>query len=250
MSKNTRTTRAVKAVHAPPALHSTRQLEVYMEPLNLRQLQNVWRKVIQDKDARRALKRLARDGFAMSKLIPQDATFLHPNWADYLAGIPLVPYRASRRRTHRSHSFYKHRGVVRAMREFAANAKGPFCDYTIAGREESDPSDLRDIGRRLEEAAELVEKFLSWNWYMREKNPRNALIAELRWTVRSRTGKPHDAELSTLIDAAFRAAGHPEGIYIDSTTLDRIEKREKESRMKATARLRARLSVGSARKPE
>jgi hypothetical protein len=92
---------------------------------------------------------------------------------------------------------------------------------------------LTDLADR---AASFIEKFLSWDWYIRERNPRNVLIAELRWTIRDRTGKPHDRELSTAIDAAFRAAGR-EVLRLDNTTLDRIEKREKEIRVKSFRRL-------------
>jgi len=92
---------------------------------------------------------------------------------------------------------------------------------------------LTDLADR---AASFIEKFLSWDWYIRERNPRNALIAELRWTIRNRSKKPHDRELSTAIDAAFRAAGR-EVLRLDNTTLDRIEKREKEIRVKSFRRL-------------
>ena len=62
---------------------------------------------------------------------------------------------------------------------------------------------------------------------MRYINPRNSVIATLRWTIRDRTGKPHDRELNVLTDAAFRAAGYKDGYYLDSATLDRIEKRQR-----------------------
>ena len=75
----------------------------------------------------------------------------------------------------------------------------------------------------------------------RDRNPRNALIAELRWVIRWRTGSPHDRELTILIDAAFQAAGVKNGFYIEPSALDRIEKREKEGRVKAVSRFRSRL---------
>jgi hypothetical protein len=62
------------------------------------------------------------------------------------------------------------------------------------------------------------------------------VIALLRWTIRNRTGSPHDFELATLIDAASHAAGKS-GIYLDATTLARIEKLEMEGRVKAACRL-------------
>jgi hypothetical protein len=51
------------------------------------------------------------------------------------------------------------------------------------------------------------------------------------------TGRPHDTQLNVLIDAAFYAAGRKDGFHMDATALDRIEKRERESRMKATAKI-------------
>jgi len=102
--------------------------------------------------------------------------------------------------------------------------------------------EVLDISRRLRDTADFLEHFFRWDWYTRDQNPRNAIIAELRWTIRHRTGRPHDAELSALIDAAYRAAGIEEGCYIDATALDKIEKREKEGRVKATRRLRSRGS--------
>jgi hypothetical protein len=89
----------------------------------------------------------------------------------------------------------------------------------------------------------MLEHFLSWDYYVRYLNSRNALIAELRWTIRERTGRPHDRDLNILIDAAFRAAGNKEGCYIDAATLDRIEKRQKESRVKANRRIRSLISA-------
>ena len=84
----------------------------------------------------------------------------------------------------------------------------------------------------------MLEHFLSWDYCIRNLNPRHALIAELRWTIREKTGKPHDRELNILIDAAFRAAEVEEDFDIDPATLDRIEKRQKESRVKAHRRTR------------
>jgi hypothetical protein len=84
----------------------------------------------------------------------------------------------------------------------------------------------------------MNERFLSWNYYVRYVNRRNALIAELGWTIRERTGRPRDRELNALIDAAFRAAGCNKGCYIEPTTLDRIEKREKEGRQRVNRRIR------------
>jgi hypothetical protein len=98
------------------------------------------------------------------------------------------------------------------------------------------PLHLKELPDLADSAARFLEKFTSWDWSIRERNPRNASIAELRWTIRQRTGKPQDRELSTLIDAACRAAGRPV-LCLDDTTLDRIEKREKEVRVKSMRRM-------------
>lgn len=211
--------------------------ELGMRAIPLEQLRAVWKGILADKDARKALVELERAGFRIGHLSPGDPTFSHPNWADMVAGIPLVPCRAARRRIHRS-SANRYRKLVKEMREFAAAEKHPFCSLAIATAEANRATENRRVlADRIEEAASLVEKFTSWDWYIRERNPRNALIAELRWTIRDRTGSPHDPQLQKLIDAAFRAAGKEKTEYIEPTTLDRIEKREKESRVKATKRL-------------
>jgi hypothetical protein len=122
------------------------------------------------------------------------------------------------------------------LRNFARRFDDPFCETRLISTGSTTiltNEGLPDLANR---AASFIEKFLSWDWYIRERNPRNALIAELRRTIRDRTGKPHDRELSTVIDAAFRAAGRRE-MQLDNTTLDRIEKREKEIRVKTFRRL-------------
>jgi hypothetical protein len=58
----------------------------------------------------------------------------------------------------------------------------------------------------------------------------------LRSTVRYLTGTPHDSVIAILIDAALSAAGK-KCIFLDPHTLERIEKREKEGRIKAARRL-------------
>jgi hypothetical protein len=63
------------------------------------------------------------------------------------------------------------------------------------------------LGEDLSKAASVLEHFLSWDYLVQYLNPRNAVIAELRWTTRDRTGRSHDRNFNILIDAAFRAAG-------------------------------------------
>jgi hypothetical protein len=126
--------------------------------------------------------------------------------------------------------------LVTALRNFARQFDDPFLETRLISTRDTTillHEGLPDLADR---AASFIEKFLSWDWYIRERNPRNTLIAELRWTIRDCTGEPHDRELSATIDAAFRAAGRKE-LRLDNTTLDRIEKREKETRVKSFRRL-------------
>ena len=214
-----------------------------MKDFTLKQLQQVWSKILKDENARQALERLEKDGFEILHLTPHDATFVHPNWSDYITAIPFLSNRPSRRRIHRKTALHKHWPLARALRQLAEKVDDPFSDVSIVSKTNCSLSEIRKLSRHLIETAEFVEKFLSWDWYTRDCNSRNALIAELRWETRSRTGRPHDSELSVLIDAAFRAAGVKEGYYIDATALDRIEKRQKEGRVKATRRLRRDLGT-------
>jgi hypothetical protein len=139
----------------------------------------------------------------------------------------------------------KHRPLVGALRKLAQELNDPFCEVHLLGSTDLSAFEIPRLGNKLDETADFLEKFLSWDWYTRDRNPRNAVIAELRWQIRRRTGKPHDAELAALIDAGFRAVGFKQGIYIDPTALDRIEKREKEGRVKAMSRLRSRARISS-----
>ena len=210
----------------------------HAEPFTTERLCGIWKKIRSDTEARRALKRLHKAGFRISRLKPSDATFKHPNWADYFAALPLLPNAPSTRRIHRKISFQKYWPLVRELRKFAAKVNNPFVEVGIFSKRDLPCPAIATIPEDLLKAASVLEHFLSWDYYERHRDRRKALLAELRWTIRQRTGRPHDHELNTLIDASFRAAGYKEGPYIDSTTLDRIEKRVKESRVKATRRIR------------
>jgi hypothetical protein len=209
----------------------------------LQKMTDVWQQILRDDDGRRALESLKRAGFPVLHLSPRDPTFRKPCWADYIAGIPLVPYQASRRRMYMKGSSLASSSITRQLRSLSDDLRDPFCDVSIRITKDIPPSNISGVVQQLIETADFIDEFSKWRWTTRHRNPRNALIAELRWTIRHRTGRPHDAELSALIDAAFRAAGVKNGCYIDASVLDRIEKREKESRVKATARFRFRTEV-------
>ena len=201
----------------------------------LGQLNSVWSGLQRDPIARNALDQLKQAGFDIGHLSPRDPTLRDPSWADHIAAIPLLESRPSRSHFHRRASLRKHLPLVGALRSFARQYGDPICEKRVISPRDITISLLEDLPDLANRAASFIEKFLSWDWYIRERNPRNVLIAELRCTIRARTGEPHDRELSTVIDAACRAAGRDE-LYLDNTTLDRIEKREKECRVKAFQR--------------
>jgi hypothetical protein len=210
----------------------------------LGQSNSVWNGVLKDETARAALDQIKQAGFDIGHLRPRDPTFQSPSFADYVAAMPLLEDRPTRRDIHRHDSLRKHRPLVRALRNFARKCDDPFASVSLIKTRDRELQLGEDLGDLAARSASFVEKFLSWDWCVIEKNRRNALIAELRWTIRRRTGKPHDRELSTIIDAAYRAAGRT-GPCLDNTTLDRIEKRVKETRVKAVGRLNFYAGVSS-----
>jgi len=231
--------------NAGPVKKSAIMSSEHRERFTTEQLCDLWEKILLNADARRALKRLDEAGFRISHLKPSDATFKHPSWADYIAALPLLPNKPSSRRIHRRSRFGRYWPLVRELRELAATMNMPFVEVTIFSRRDYPGPAVDTLRGELLKTASMLEHVLRWDCLVEHRNPRNALIAELRWTIRQRTGRPRDRELSALIDAAFRAAGYKEGCYIDSTALDRIEKRQKESRMKATKRIRCLISKSS-----
>jgi hypothetical protein len=198
------------------------------------ELKAVWRGVLADSDARKALAKLKRDGFAIDHLTP--GTPNYETWADYIAIIPFLPNRHSRRQIHRGKTLRKHLSLVRAMHHFSAKAKDPFCEIQVDQKSITLLEASREFGAEVGRAADVIEQFISSNWFTRDRNPRNAVIAALRWMIRYRTGTPHDSELAALIDAALTAA-NKECIFLEPRTLERIEKRELEGRVSAACRL-------------
>jgi hypothetical protein len=195
----------------------------------------VWGTILTDPDAKGALTRLRRDGFAIDHLMPDDSG--HLCWADYISAIPFFPNRPSRRQLHKAKALRKHLPLVTVLRQLIAKSSEPFCEIRRNTKKGIFVGLDPKLAHELAAAADLVEEFLTWDWYTRDRNNRNSVIAALRWKIRQSTGTPHDRELGTLIYAAFRAAGIKEDFYLDATTLDRIEKLDKEGRIKATYRL-------------
>ncbi len=228
---------------------SQRDREKGLKLPTLDQLKSVWNGVLKDPEALRALDRLERAGFKIKDLGPHDPTFRRPCWADYIAAIPLLESRPARSRFHCGRTMRKYRPLVEALRDFGRYVDDPSSGVTLISTRDTEIQLGEDLSGLAAGAANFIEKFISWDWYVTERNPRNALIADLRWIIRHRTGKPHDRELSTVIDAACRAAGRTE-LCLDNTTLDRIEKREKETRLKSFRRLKSYPGLSSTPKSE
>jgi hypothetical protein len=208
-------------------------------PFTTKQLREIWERIRYDNIASSALRRLDKAGFQISHLVPRDATFKHPNWTDYIAALPLLPNKPITRRFHSKTEVRKYWPLVRELHRFAAMLNDPFADVHVFGVRDLSMTAIRDLRDDLLKASSTLNHFLSWNYYVRDRRTRNALIAELRSTIRLRTGKPHDRELRILMHASFQAAGHEEGLRINSNALDRIEKRERESRKRANQRVRS-----------
>jgi hypothetical protein len=205
-----------------------------MKTPTLEQLQAVWQYILADLHARKALEILRQDGFAIDHLTPHDLAQL--NWAAYVALIPFLPDTPTRRRVYRGKELRKHRSLVRVLRVFAAQAREPFCEIRRVKKNQYLHGVSPEFRDQLEKAADLIEDLISSSWSARHRNPRNTVIARLRWEIHYKTGAPHDSELATLIDAAFTGAGQ-DPIFLEPQVLERIERRELEGRVKAACRL-------------
>jgi len=226
---------------------SQRDREEGLKLPTLGQLNSVWNGVLKDPEAQRALDRLEQAGFKIKHLSPHDPTFHNPSWADYIAAIPFLENLPVRRCFHRGKTMRKYWPLVKALRDFERQLDDPFSSVSRITTKDADIQLGKDLRGLAAGAANFIEKFISWDWCVIKRNPRNSLIAELRWTIRERTGKPHDRELYTIIDAACRAADR-DGLYLDNATLDRIEKRVTETRVKAAGRLNS--DAGLSRTPK
>ena len=213
----------------------------------LGQLIDVWNGVLRDREALQALDSLEQAGFNIKHLSPLDPTFRHPCWADYIAAIPFLKTQPARWRVHRGNTLRKYLPLVEVLRDFGRRPDDPFRSVDLITTKDTHIPVGEDLRGLAAGAASFIEKFISWDWCVTERNPRNALIAVLRWTIRDRTDKPHDKELCTIIEAACRAAGGKE-LYLDKSTLDRIEKRAKETRVKAARRLNSNAEWSPTRK--
>jgi hypothetical protein len=160
------------------------------EELTTQKLRELWKAIRSDPDARGAFKRLAKAGFRISHLKPNDATFKHPNWADSIAAVPLVANKASTRSIHSKIRFRKHRPLVQELRLFGAKLNAPFVEITISATSKYPAVAKGTLRDDLLKTATMLDHFLSWDYCIRNLNPRHALIAELRWTIRKNGKTP------------------------------------------------------------
>ena len=96
-------------------------------------------------------------------------------------------------------SFRKYWLLVRELHKLAATVNLAFVEVGFVGKRDYPCTTIGTLREDLLKAASMLEHYLSWDYYVRYVNSRNALIAELRWTIRERTGRPHDSELGVLI---------------------------------------------------
>ena len=173
--------------------------EAIVKSPTIDQLNDVWKKILKDPDAKKAFAQLKKDGFAISDLTPRDPTFKEPCWADYIAAIPFLPNRPSRRQIHCHRTLRKHLPLVNTLRHFARKSEDRFCQKHMISTFDFSLDEIQNFSVLVRQTADFLEKFLSLDWFTRDMNPRNSRIAELRWTIRERTGSPHDRELADLI---------------------------------------------------
>ena len=171
-----------------------------MKSLTLDLLVSVWQRILEDPDAKSALATLKEDGFPLDHLMPHDARYTC--WADFIAAIPFLSNRPSRRQLHSAKTLRKHLPLVKIMRDLAAKASEPFCEIRRTTPKGTYLGIDPNLARELSSAADLLYEFLSWDWYTRNRNERNSVIARLRGEIRQRTGTPHDKELGILIYAS------------------------------------------------
>jgi len=183
----------------------------------------IWRKVLADPDAQRALKILERDGIDLQR----------GTWPTRIASIPFLPNRRATTRAIRPPR--TSRVVIRFLDDLLNSFAAPY------GRLEAyDPSnhvfhmrpslERETPPRQIKDAADLLRRVLSLNWAIAEHNPQHNEIATLRWEVRSRTGQPHDTELVDLLHVVFEAAGFKNGFRMEYSALKKILRNETNTR--------------------
>lgn len=193
--------------------------------------QQIWRKVLSDRDALRSLRKLNREGFDL-----QSGT-----WPARIAAIPFLP--SCRARTRTIVPPRSSRLVVRFLRELVRAFGTPSWrleTYDPRTRVfHMKPSLERETPpKALEEAAALLERILSLRWAVAEHNPQQNEIASLRWEVRFRTGQAHDTELVDLLNVVFEAAGCRDGFRKEYSALKKILRNEANTRLALRRKVR------------
>lgn len=204
-----------------------------IEQLQKEDLNRIWRAIRKDRYGARALAILKKHGFDLERIPVESYT-----WPGIIASIPFLPKRRARSRLlSRPNGL---RLAMRFLRELARSLKSPYSRV-----EAHDPRAKVIYMRASDElnplpfmkAADFLERVSSWKWVVAEHNPRQNVIASLRWEIRWRTKKPHDKELADLLDATFRAGGFKQGLYMTFESLKKTETTARETRIVARRKL-------------
>jgi hypothetical protein len=205
---------------------------VQIEQLKHEDLNRIWQAIRKDRDGARALATLKKHGFDLEG-IPVEFN----SWPGIIASIPFLPHRRARSRL--LPRPYGLRLAIGFLRQLARSLASPYSRVEASDRDGviyMQASDEMDPVR-LMETADFLERVFSWKWVITEHNPRQNTIAYLRWEIKSRTKKPQDTELATLLDATFRAAGFKEEFRMTFESLKKTETIERETRKAARRKL-------------
>jgi hypothetical protein len=202
--------------------------------LTLTELKRRWEAIRKDDCGASALKSIKRAGWDLEAIDVDRNT-----WPGIIAAIPSLPnrragstpYPAPREAARRVMLWL--RGLAGAAEDGCRIETRDIRQRVIYmnGAHEIDPARLRSVANAIEDLA------LHKRWVVTRHNSQQNAIAELRWTVRHRCGKPMDSALLSLLDAAFRAAGE-KGVRLDQDALKKVENTECKTRMKARQKLR------------
>lgn len=179
-------------------------------------LEAIWRKVERDPGARRALKKLARDGFVLGR-----------NTQLRIAEIPFLDDHRSKSRLLRAPRAST-RVVVGFLRELSKSLSDPHrnlearndnAKWAFLMREgiESEFPELKTL-------PELLDRIFAYRWVVTERNPQHHAIATLELEIQSKTGDWHHGEVLDLLDAVARAAG--KSFTMKEQTLSKLIERE------------------------
>jgi hypothetical protein len=170
------------------------------------ELQKMWNKVRRDPGAAKALKKLELAGYDGLSTIPASK--------DSITGaIALVPFLPNKRaRSRLQPKLPSARPIIRFLRELTLAARDDYSNLEAHDKRNAwvFGKAFKDLHpRKLEEMTNFLDWVFSMRWLIIHHNPRKLEIYEIREDFVDNTGKPHDAQILDLLDAAFRAASKP-----------------------------------------